>query len=312
MPSRCSVRVIEARDLPLMDRDFAGAEFTDAFVEVRFASFEPCRTAVRRTQQPKWDEEFRFEVVDDAVLQARVVSYYHLLLLLLLLLRPSTLAYESNHPPPLSDATPAVAVVVQASPIEFKVMDHDVITADDTIGLVHVDLSPLLMRLDFAEPDQGEQLLFQGWLPLFDTLNGIRGERARSAAFARARSTGCDAQARALSLRRAAPERAAPRAHVRRQPVGPLVRGRALLEPERARARRRPRRLGARSRARALSLSASRLSQEREREAARASGMKRSPSPLSFSFPPQVLGFVEELAVEDDPESERLARERVP
>ena len=50
MPSRCSVRVIEARDLPLMDRDFAGAEFTDAFVEVRFASFEPCRTAVRRTQ----------------------------------------------------------------------------------------------------------------------------------------------------------------------------------------------------------------------------------------------------------------------
>ena len=71
MPSRCSVRVIEARDLPLMDRDFAGAEFTDAFVEVRFASFEPCRTAVRRTQQPKWDEEFRFEVVDDAVLQAR-------------------------------------------------------------------------------------------------------------------------------------------------------------------------------------------------------------------------------------------------
>ena len=104
MPSRCVVRVIEARDLPLMDRDLAGAEFTDAFVEVRFANFEPCRTAVRRTQQPKWDEEFRFEIVDDAVLQA--------------------------------------------SPIEFKVMDHDVITADDTIGLAYVDLSPLLMRLE--------------------------------------------------------------------------------------------------------------------------------------------------------------------
>ena len=76
---------------------------------------------------------------------------------------------------------------MQASPIEFKVMDHDVITADDTIGLVHVDLSPLLMRLDFAEPDQGEQLLFQGWLPLFDTLNGIRGERERAPPPSRAR-----------------------------------------------------------------------------------------------------------------------------
>lgn len=95
MPSRCSVRVIEARDLPLMDRDFAGAEFTDAFVEVRFASFEPCRTAVRRTQQPKWDEEFRFEVVDDAVLQARVVSYYH----------SSSSSSYYDHPPSLTNPT---------------------------------------------------------------------------------------------------------------------------------------------------------------------------------------------------------------
>ena len=97
MPSRCSVRVIEARDLPLMDRDFAGAEFTDAFVEVRFASFEPCRTAVRRTQQPKWDEEFRFEVVDDAVLQARVVSsYYH---------SSSSSSSSYDHPPSLTNPT---------------------------------------------------------------------------------------------------------------------------------------------------------------------------------------------------------------
>jgi hypothetical protein len=75
MPSRCSVRVKEARDLPLMDRDMSGAEFTDAFVEVRFAGFEPRRTAVRRTQQPQWDEDFRFEIVDDSVLQSSPIEF---------------------------------------------------------------------------------------------------------------------------------------------------------------------------------------------------------------------------------------------
>ena len=37
--------------------------------------------------------------------------------------------------------------ILQSEPLEFRVMDHDVYSSDDPVGVVHVDLSPLLMRL---------------------------------------------------------------------------------------------------------------------------------------------------------------------
>ena len=53
-------------------------------------------------------------------------------------------------------------------------MDHDVYTSNDAIGLVYVDLSPLLMRT--ADGDgEGRDLVVQGWFPLYDTLRGVRG-----------------------------------------------------------------------------------------------------------------------------------------
>lgn len=53
-------------------------------------------------------------------------------------------------------------------------MDHDVYTTNDAIGLVYVDLSPLLMRT--AEREQeNRDLVVQGWFPLYDTLRGVRG-----------------------------------------------------------------------------------------------------------------------------------------
>ena len=55
-----------------------------------------------------------------------------------------------------------------------KVMDHDVYTTNDAIGLVYVDLSPLFMRT--AERDQeSRDLVVQGWFPVYDTLRGVRG-----------------------------------------------------------------------------------------------------------------------------------------
>ncbi|KAG0024412.1 hypothetical protein BGZ82_010452 [Podila clonocystis] len=55
MPCILKIKVIGARDLPVMDK---ASDLTDAYVEVRFADFEAQRTT-----------DFRFEVTDDADLQ---------------------------------------------------------------------------------------------------------------------------------------------------------------------------------------------------------------------------------------------------
>ncbi|KAJ3023011.1 hypothetical protein HKX48_004634 [Thoreauomyces humboldtii] len=105
-----------------MDR---ATELTDAFVEVKFADFEEHRTQIcKRTLNPVWNEDFRFEVSDDADLQNE--------------------------------------------PLELKVMDYDQITYNDSIGTVFLDLNPLLTW------DSKTQI--SGWIPIFDTLRGARGE----------------------------------------------------------------------------------------------------------------------------------------
>lgn len=40
---------------------------------------------------------------------------------------------------------------------------------------MHVDLSPLLMRVDEALAEE-EPRTVKGWFPIFDTLRGVRGE----------------------------------------------------------------------------------------------------------------------------------------
>ncbi|XP_013077805.1 C2 domain-containing protein 5-like isoform X4 [Biomphalaria glabrata] len=66
MPGRVKVRILGARDLPVMDR---ASELTDAFVEIRFGE-ETFKTDVcKKSLNPQWNSEwFKFEV-DDEVLQ---------------------------------------------------------------------------------------------------------------------------------------------------------------------------------------------------------------------------------------------------
>jgi hypothetical protein len=47
-------------------------------------------------------------------------------------------------------------------------MDYDQITYNEAIGTVLIDLNPLLTM------DSNSQV--SGWFPIYDTLNGIRGE----------------------------------------------------------------------------------------------------------------------------------------
>ena len=103
MPSVLKIRVIEARELPIMDRQ---RKTTDAYVEIRVGggSLLDTRTAtVRNNLNPHWGYDVRVEVRDEGALQDE--------------------------------------------PIEFRVMDSDVLSADDPVGTVYIDINPLLARV---------------------------------------------------------------------------------------------------------------------------------------------------------------------
>jgi hypothetical protein len=127
MPSLVRIRVIEGRDLPAAEGDFL-----DCYVDIQLGSEQQRTETIRKSLDPYWDEEFRFEIVDDAILQN--------------------------------------------CPVELKVFDHGSINdlyAVDFLGAVYVDLTPLLVR---ATGDSDKDLTIQGWLPLFNTFRGARGE----------------------------------------------------------------------------------------------------------------------------------------
>jgi len=77
MPGRLKVRILSARDLPVMDR---ASELTDAFVEIRFGNENFKTDVCKKSLHPQWNSEwFKFEV-DDEVLQdepldLRVLDY---------------------------------------------------------------------------------------------------------------------------------------------------------------------------------------------------------------------------------------------
>ena len=58
--------------------------------------------------------------------------------------------------------------MIQNAPIEFKVMDQDLYTAD-VIGTAYIDINPLIMR---AAHGSDRDLMISGWFPLFDTIKG--------------------------------------------------------------------------------------------------------------------------------------------
>ncbi|KAE9026024.1 hypothetical protein PR003_g11286 [Phytophthora rubi] len=72
MPCTIKIRLVEARDMPVVDR---AAKLADAYVGITFASFEAKSSVSKKTLNPKWDEEFRFDVADDSVLQSQPIEF---------------------------------------------------------------------------------------------------------------------------------------------------------------------------------------------------------------------------------------------
>jgi len=79
--------------------------------------------------------------------------------------------------------------LLQDEPLIFKVWDSDAFGADGCIGLVYVDLNPLLTKIattgvgriydasyNDGSNDDNVDAKIDGWFPLYDTLNGVRGE----------------------------------------------------------------------------------------------------------------------------------------
>ncbi|CAK1545753.1 unnamed protein product [Leptosia nina] len=68
---------------------------------------------------------------------------------------------------------------LQDEPLQLRLMDHDTYSANDAIGKVVISLAPLLAREanntnGVAGPPGGA--VMSGWIPVFDTMHGIRGE----------------------------------------------------------------------------------------------------------------------------------------
>lgn len=57
-------------------------------------------------------------------------------------------------------------------------MDYDTYSANDAIGKVYISLNPLLLphTTDHHLQKTGKGSVMSGWIPVYDTLQGIRGE----------------------------------------------------------------------------------------------------------------------------------------
>ncbi|XP_055375109.1 C2 domain-containing protein 5 isoform X2 [Condylostylus longicornis] len=64
---------------------------------------------------------------------------------------------------------------LQDEPLQIRLMDHDTYSANDAIGKVNISLNPLCLE-NAGQSNQGKGAVMSGWIPVFDTMHGIRGE----------------------------------------------------------------------------------------------------------------------------------------
>nr|XP_015835897.1 PREDICTED: C2 domain-containing protein 5 isoform X1 [Tribolium castaneum] len=139
MPGKVKVKIISGRNLPVMDRS---SDTTDAYVEIKLGGTTYKTDVCRKSLHPQWNSEwYRFEV-DDSELQDE--------------------------------------------PLQIRLMDHDTYSANDAIGKVYLDLNPLLLpatgllvRYGWngdGNHEHPSNSVMSGWIPVYDTMHGIRGE----------------------------------------------------------------------------------------------------------------------------------------
>ena len=189
MPCILKTRIVGARDLPVMDK---ATELTDAYVEVKFADYEVQRTQIcRRTLNPQWNEDFRFEVSDDADLQNEpleikvldydAISANDVVGSVYIDLNP-LLSWDADLVPA---ANPDAAAA--ANPHNMDTGGTGASASAEMLATSQgSSMTDLSSRSGAAQvvsnvptgatsPTTTERQI-SGWFPLYDTLRGIRGE----------------------------------------------------------------------------------------------------------------------------------------
>ncbi|XP_030376593.1 C2 domain-containing protein 5 isoform X2 [Scaptodrosophila lebanonensis] len=64
---------------------------------------------------------------------------------------------------------------LQDEPLQIRLMDYDTYSANDAIGKVNISLNPLCLESS-SQTVHGKGTVLSGWIPVFDTMHGIRGE----------------------------------------------------------------------------------------------------------------------------------------
>nr|XP_018904193.1 PREDICTED: C2 domain-containing protein 5 [Bemisia tabaci] len=142
MPGKIKVKILAARNLPIMDRS---AETTDAFCEVKLGTTTYKTDVYRKSLNPQWNSEwYRFEMDDaelqDEPLQIRVMDHD---------------TYSAN------DAIGKLYL--------------------DLNPLLHLQcMYPTAKTIDASAPPVVTSMpsgsVLSGWFPVYDTMHGIRGE----------------------------------------------------------------------------------------------------------------------------------------
>lgn len=70
--------------------------------------------------------------------------------------------------------------LLQDEPLIFRVCHSDAIGQDEVIGLVYIDLNPLLTQTAIRYDEENGESKIDGWFPVYDTLGGIKGELSLS------------------------------------------------------------------------------------------------------------------------------------
>lgn len=135
------VKILAGRNLPVMDRS---SDTTDAYVEIKLGNTTYKTDVYRKSLNPQWNSDWYKYEVDDSELQDE--------------------------------------------PLQIRLMDHDTYSANDAIGKVYLDLNPLLLpspppTKNTSASEGGTTsanvtggATMAGWIPVFDTMHGIRGE----------------------------------------------------------------------------------------------------------------------------------------
>jgi len=174
MPGKIKVKILAGRNLPVMDRS---GDTTDAYVELKFGNITYKTDVCRKSLNPQWNSEwYRFEVDDaelqDEPLQIRLMDhdtysandaigkvYINLNPLLL----PGVLPSVKN----IWTLEAAMNTAGSQGMYNYKIC---IIIRNTLIYFVYFSNVFSLLCIFFIGS------VMTGWIPVYDTMHGIRGE----------------------------------------------------------------------------------------------------------------------------------------